>query len=139
MGSLYRRGNVWWVKYYANGRPMRESTGTEKKTEAQLVLQEREGRVAVGQPILRRADRVDYEEVAQDLRQHYQTTGIRDLKEAEHRLKHLDAFFLGRRVATIGPADITDYVATRQREGAANVTINRELGVFGKMLRLAQE
>ena len=22
MGSLYRRGNVWWCKYYVNGRPI---------------------------------------------------------------------------------------------------------------------
>jgi integrase len=82
---------------------------------------------------------VCYEEVAQDLRQHYQTTGIRDLKEAEHRLTHLDAFFMGRRVTDIGPADITAYVATRQREGGSNGTINRELGVLGRMLRLAHE
>jgi hypothetical protein len=107
MGSLYRRGTIWWVKYYENGRPRRESTGTEKETEARRFLKEREGRVATGQPILRRADRISYEEVAQDLRQHYQITGLRDLEEAEDRLKHLDAFFDGKRIATIGPADIT--------------------------------
>ena len=35
MGSLYQRkqrsgtvGKVWWCKYYINGRPIRESTGT---------------------------------------------------------------------------------------------------------------
>jgi hypothetical protein len=80
MGSLYRRGDVWWIKYYANGRPIRESTGTEKETEARRVLKEREGRVAIGQPILRRADRIGYEEVAEELRQHYQITRSRDLQ-----------------------------------------------------------
>jgi hypothetical protein len=63
MGSLYRRGNVWWVKYYANGRAIRESTGTEKETEARRFMKEREGWVAIGQPILRRSDRICYEEV----------------------------------------------------------------------------
>jgi hypothetical protein len=114
MGSLYRRGKVWWVKYYAGGRPMRESTGTEKETEARRFLKEREGRVAMGQPILRRGDRILDEEVAQDLRQYYQTIGSRALKEAEYRLKHLEAFFGGRRVSTIGPAEITNYVAMHQ-------------------------
>jgi integrase len=139
MGSLYRRGTIWWVKYYENGRPRRESTGTEKETEARRLLKEREGRVATGQPILRRADRISYEEVAQDLRQHYQITGLRDLEEAEDRLKHLDAFFDGKRIATIGPADITAYVTKRQGERASNGTINRDLAVLNKMFRLAYE
>jgi hypothetical protein len=70
MGSLYRRGEIWWVKYYENSRPWRESTGTTKETEAKRFLKEREGQVATGQPIHQRADRISYEEVAQDLRQH---------------------------------------------------------------------
>jgi integrase len=139
MGSLYKRGSVWWIKYYANGRPVRESTGTEKETEARRMLREREGRVAMGHPMLRRVDRIGYEEAAQDLRQHYQTTGSRDLGEAEHRLKHLDAFFAGGRIAAISPADITAYVAKRQGERASNGTINRELAVLNKMMRLAYE
>ena len=100
MGSLYKQksrdgtpGHVWWVKYYVNGRPVRESTGTEKRTEAERFMKEREGRVAAGLPALPRADRVRYEEAAADLRRHYVTTGTRNLEEAEHRLAHLDRFF----------------------------------------------
>ena len=139
MGSLFRRGNIWWVKYYQNGRPIRESTAITKETEAKRFLKEREGRVATGQPVLRRADRISYEEVAKDLREHYQTTGSRNLEEAEYRLKHLDGFFAGQRIAAINPARITAYVAKRQEEGAANATINRELETLGKMLKLAYE
>ena len=58
--GLYRRGNVWWCKYYVNGRPVRESAGTEKETEAKRFLDGRRGRVATGAPILPRADRVRY-------------------------------------------------------------------------------
>lgn len=139
MGSLYQRGEIWWVKYYQNGRPIRESTAATKETEARRFLKEREGRAATGQPILRRLDRIPYEEVAKDLRQHYQTTGSRNLEEAEYRLKHLDTFFAGQRIAAIGPASITAYVAKRQGEGASNATINRELETLSKMLRLAYE
>jgi integrase len=139
MGSLFGRGNVWWVKYYQNGRPIRERTGAMKETEAKRVLKEREGRVAMGQPVLRRADRISYEEVAKDLREHYQTTGTRNMEEAEYRLKHLDGFFAGQRIAGINPARIIAYVAKRQEEGAANATINRELETLGKMLKLAYE
>src|SRR5437879_1057370 len=112
MGYLYRPklksgelSRIWWAKYYVNGRPIRESTGTEQETEARRFLKVREGRVAAGQPVLPRVDRVPYDEIVQDLRQHYRITGSRDLTEVEKRLKHLDRFFTGRRVASIRGAD----------------------------------
>lgn len=45
-------GPVWWVKYYVNGRPTRESTGMGKVAEAKRFVEQREGRVEVGQPTL---------------------------------------------------------------------------------------
>ena len=109
MGPIYWRGNVLWVKYCQDGRAIRETTGKTKESEARQFLKEREGRVATGQPILRRADRISYEDVAKDLREYYHTTGTRNLEEAEYRLKHLEAFFAGQRIATISPAKITAY------------------------------
>jgi len=139
MGYLYKRGNVWWAKYYANGRPIRESTGSEKETEASRFLKAKEGRVATGQPVILRADRIRYEQIAADLRKHYKTSGERGLKEAETRLKHLDRFFRQRRVINITPDLVTDYIEIRQAKGRANATINRELEVLIRMLRLAYE
>jgi site-specific recombinase XerD len=130
---------VFWCKYYVNGLPRRESTGKTKEKEAGDFLKVREGRAAAGMPDLPRADRIRYEEAAADLRLHYQTTGTRNMVEAEKRLKHLDPFLTGRKLASIGGADATAYVAHRQAEGVANGTINRELAVLTKMLRLAHE
>ena len=66
--GLFKRGRVYWVKYYQNGRAVRESTGTDKETEAKRFLEGRKGRVATGQPILPRADRVLCGELLDDLR-----------------------------------------------------------------------
>jgi integrase len=139
MGMLYRRGRVYWCKYYVNGRPVRESTGKTTEKAAEQFLKVREGRAAAGMPMLPRADRIRYEEIAEDLRQHYAATGTRDLDEAEFRLAHLERFFGGRRVAAIGGAEITAYALKRQREGAANGTVNRELATLSRMLRVAYE
>jgi len=162
MGYLYQpklksggRSAIWWAKWHVDGRPMRESTGTEKKREAETFLKDREGRAARGEAVLPRAGKVRWEEAAADLREHYKTTGSREVGEAEGRLKHLDAFFTGYRLAGIGPAEVTRYVAKRQaeptqmiaaRDGAtitrpltSNGSINRELGVLGRLLRLAYE
>jgi integrase len=127
------------MKYYVDGRPVYESTGLAKEQQAQRVLNERLGRIAVGAPVVPRLDRITYVEVAKDLREHYASSGSRDTGEAGWRLKHLDAFFGHYRVAAIGPADVTRYTAGRQEAEASNGTINRELAVLGRMFKLAYE
>ena len=139
MGMLYKRGEMYWIKYYVNGRPVRESTGTSKEKLARQTLKEREGRAATGQPIIRRADRIRYENIAEDLRRHYETSGDRNLKEADVRLKPLARFFSGRRVVDLDGALVSRYVEQRQRDGVANGTINRELATLIRMLGLAYE
>jgi len=138
-GHLYLRGSVWWMKYYVNGRPMYESTGHTKESQAQRVLNDRIGRVATGRAVLPRLDRVTYAEAAKDLREHYTSSGDRDVQEAGYKLAHLDGYFEHYRLAAIGPAETTRYTIKRQEEGASNATINRELAVLGRMLRLAYE
>jgi len=57
MGMIYKRGKVFWIKYYSGGRPIRESTGATKQKDAEWVLKNREGRSAAGLPPLPRVDR----------------------------------------------------------------------------------
>jgi hypothetical protein len=58
--------------------------------------------------LLPRGDRIRYDEVARDFRQHYQATGARNLKEVESRLRRLDHFFIGRKIASISRPDTDD-------------------------------
>src|SRR5262249_10241453 len=90
-----------------------------------------------GQPILPRVDKVTYEDAVDDLKTEYRTSGSRDLEEAGWRLRHLDAYFAGYRLPSIGPAGVTRYIDQRQKAGASNGTINREIAILGRMLRLA--
>ncbi len=144
-GMLYqlrrRDGSLaptWWTKLYVNGRPVRESTGTTDREAAEGVLRDRLARVSHGLPVIRLQD-VRFDELAEDLKAHYTTTGSRDPKEAEKRLKPLCRFFAGWRAAQIDGAAFDRYVAKRQATGTANGTINRERSVLLKMLRLALE
>jgi integrase len=144
MGMLIKRGWVWWTKLYDNGRPLRESTGIVSDgevppQEARRVLKQREGRVAAGLTTVPRVGSIRYEELPQDLRQHCAMSGARDLKEAEFRLAHLGRLFAGRKAAAITGSEITTYTVQRQREGAANASVNRELATLSRMLRLAYE
>ncbi len=138
-GCGARFSPVWWAKYYINGKAVRESTESTKETEARQWLKSHEGKVADGVPIKPKLTRILYDELAADLRAHYQATGERNLDEADNRFDHLNPFFTLRRAADIGSADVTEYIAARQAEGAANGTIIQELGVLGRMFRVAFE
>jgi hypothetical protein len=70
---------------------------------------------------------------------HYTVTGARDVTAAGYRRAHLDRHFKGRRLASIGTRDSEQYALRRQGQGASNGSINRELAVLGRMLRLAYE
>ncbi len=48
MGMIYQRGEIYWVKYYRNGKPYRESTKSIKETDARRLLKKREGEIAGG-------------------------------------------------------------------------------------------
>ena len=54
MGSIYKRkhkgkeGNTWWIKYYHNGKPIFESTHSDKKMVARELLKQREGDISQG-------------------------------------------------------------------------------------------
>ena len=66
MGTIYRRKNVYWVKYYRNGKPYYESSQSDKREVAKRLLQRREGEISKGELPGIRFDRIRFDELAQD-------------------------------------------------------------------------
>src|SRR4051794_30795917 len=65
-GSIYQRGNIWWVKVYVDGQPHRESSKSEKYEDAKrlrdkLLGQKHRGEISGGHP-----DRVTVGELLND-------------------------------------------------------------------------
>lgn len=138
MGSIYRRGNVWWLKYYQHGRSIRESAGTENKTAAKRMLQAREGDVAKDIPVTPKTGRVTFDEAATDLINDYTTNKHRSLDDVKRKINlHLRPVFGNRRLAGITTADVRAFTAERQKVGASNAEINRELAALKRMFSLA--
>src|SRR5215813_12852048 len=124
MGSVYRPKlkngqlqSTYRITYSVNGKKVIESTGLTDEREARRVLKEREGRVATGQPILPRVDKVRYEEIRDDLSRYYAATQARELGEVGKRLAHLDKFFGSLRVIAIDRSTILRYIEARQAQG----------------------
>ena len=71
MGTIYKRGKTFWVQYYRNGKPYRESTKSSRETEAKRLLKKREGEISEGKLPGIYFDRVRFEELAEDLLRDY--------------------------------------------------------------------
>ncbi len=136
-GMIYPRGNVWWIKFYDNGRPRYESSGSRKETDAKRLLSLRVGQVVEGKCPAPEAQRATFEDLARDLENEYRVNGRRSLRSLKGRIKHLGRFFGSFRAGAITTREIQGYVVMRQDEGASNATVNRELAVLRRMFNLA--
>src|SRR5437667_243745 len=47
-GSIYRRGSLYWIKYYKNGEPVYESSESCKYGDAQRLLEQRRAEIYSG-------------------------------------------------------------------------------------------
>ena len=139
MGQLRKRGSVWWIRYYREGRRHEESAHTDKYDEAARLLKVREGDVAKGAPLSAKIGRLRFEDASKDLETDYQVNGLRSYANLKSTIIDgaLEPWFRGRRMASLSTADIRAYVAHRQADGYANGTINRELSALKRMFTLA--
>ena len=136
MGTIYKRGNTYWLKYYRNGKPYYESTKINKETDARQLLKEREGEISKGKLPGIYFERVKFDELAEDLLRDYRINQKKSLVRAERSTNHLKEYFEGFKVTQITTPHIQGYIETRQNEEAANATINRELSALKRMLNM---
>ncbi len=136
MGSLYKRGDVFWIKYYRNGKPYYESTKTKEEKAAKRKLKSREGEIADGRFSGLNIERIRFDELKQDILDDYKLNGRKSLDRLERSLKHLTAYFGSMKAAEIGTDLIQKYILKRQSDSAENATINRELSALQRMFTL---
>ena len=170
MGVVYRQKgrSTWMLKYYRDGRPIYESSGTDIKDEAKKTLKMREGDIAKGVPITSKINRLRFDDAAKDLINDYKVNNRKSLDELERRIElHLQPFFGNQKLSKITTADVRQFVVDRQSaktitfkarditlkdgtvrnlpertraiEGASNGEINRELTALKRMFTLAMQ
>jgi integrase len=164
MGSIYKRGNIYWIKYYRSGKPYRESSESKKEADAKRLLKKREGEIASGKLPGIYFDKIRFDELAQEFLSDYRINQKKSLKRAERSINHLKKTFEGMRVVDITTPLINKYIENRLswrckhckeiiepqdscshcsgeeiKRGAANATINRELAALKRMLNLGAQ
>ena len=66
MARIYKRGNVYWIQYYRGGRYFRESSGSEKLSDAKKIAKMREGEMAQGKMLNLKVEKTIFDEIAED-------------------------------------------------------------------------
>ncbi len=145
MGSIYKRGNVYWIAWVdRRGKQHCESsrlkgvrTGTNHN-EAKRLLAEREGKIAEGVPVTKDSSKFTFADAAQLVEDNYIARGRKTLVDTKRRLdKYLIPHF-GDLLMTEITSDVIDaFVAGRKKADATNSEINRELGVLKRAFTLA--
>jgi len=135
-GSIYKRGDVYWIQYYRNGKPYRESSYSTKEMDARKLLKRKLGEIAVGQFVEPQAEKITLKQLTENLLNEYRVNRRKSLKRVEDSVNHLLDYFKDDKAITVTTDRINAYIAHRQEQGAANATINRELAALKRSFNL---
>jgi len=134
----------WFSILWANGKQVEFSTGTDdlklarkfhKAKLEQLVL-DKHGK---GEFLTPAHQRLSIGSLLDDLVSDYQVRGLKSLGTVLSHLKPLRAAFGTWRAVALKPKDLKAYIESRRAKGKSNATINRELELLRRALRLAHE
>jgi integrase len=139
--SIYKRGGTWWTDFSVNGQRYRQSLDTTDWREAQskekdLIGQATAGKLAPSSQLFARlafvesADRYVADRLAH--------LAPRSIVTEQERLKPLRTFFSSLTLTRISSDSIRNYIAHRKQKGAANRTLNMELGILRRILKRAK-
>jgi len=136
--GVYLRGKVYWIKYSRNGRPFRESSNSEKESDAVRLLNLRRGDIARGVPVSPKLGRVMIDELVEDMKNDLLANG-RSTRNLKWRWEiHLQPFFGGKRAASITTADVNRFIVQRQ-QGKTIEQIRQELTMLNSRHAAAVE
>ena len=152
MGHIYKRtwkdkqgdirqSDIFWIKYYRDGRPFYESSQSTKEGDAKRLLKDREGDIVTGAPISPKMGSRKFKELSEDILTDNRIDGKKSHKHTELRFRlHLLPYFGHLKASLISTSSIIQkYVAKRQEEKASSGSINRELTLIGRAFNLAKQ
>ena len=139
LGSIYRRGNIWWISYWVRGKPHAESSGSTNEADAIRKLKQRIAEAGRGRPIGNKIDKTTLGDLLDMLVNSYKINRQR-LSAIRAPVAHLINHF-GRDALAIDISTdrILKFISGRQDTGASNATVNRSLSALRRAYALGEK
>jgi integrase len=128
-GTLYLRGNIWWVKIRVDGRPVYESSKSEKKSDAIKLRDRLLARKARGELSGGAADKALIAELLDDVLKSDIKPSTRYVWEKVIE-KNIRPFFGNLKAQRLTTDHMDRYREKRKGEGRSDSTVNRELSIL---------
>jgi integrase len=134
--AIYKRGGVYWIDYYIEGKRIREPVkGTRRDAQAILEARRTDVRRDEFHYILKK-ERLQFEDMVEEYR--VLKADKRSLRRDETCFKNIVPEFRGKGLDQILPTDIEAYKEKRA-EKVSGATVNRELALLRHLFSLAIE
>jgi integrase len=134
--GIYKRGKTWWISYTVGGRQRFESTRSTRKRDARQLLDIRKGAAREGRLRLTKSKAPRFDEYAQRFLltiQHPNTE-----KRYRSSVRNLEACIGKMTLSDITSDVIEDFKEKRLSDGVRTATVNRDLAVLHRMMKLAE-
>lgn len=137
LGCVYQRGNIWWLYCSFRGKPYRESSGSEVRSDAVKLLKRRHAEMGKGQVIGPDMDKTTFEDLATIIEQDYIVNQRRSFKRIKTSLSALRGFFGPSYARDLTLDRLNADVAARLDEGVMSASICNDLAILRRAFRLA--
>jgi integrase len=134
--SLYRRGDVWWYKFYFNGQLIRESSKSDSKTVAKDAQHARRRELEQAYNHIPKRQRMPlFSHAAQLWLASKAGLAASSRERYEQCVEHLKVEYGKGLVCDVDANDIAEYRRLRLDAGVGNRTVNYEIGALRGILR----
>jgi integrase len=134
--GIYLRGKTWWISYFVGGRQRFESSRSTKKRDARQLLDVRKGAAREGRLRLTKSNAPRFDEYARSFLLTVQHPNTK--KRYRSSVRNLAACFGNVKLSDITADVIEDFKERRLSQGVRTATINRDLAVLHRMMKLAE-
>src|ERR1051326_6755722 len=139
-GNIWKRGNVWWIRYSRDGKQYSESSRSEDRKDAERKLATRLGDIATGCFLGLTPEKLTVWNLCELVIEDYEINSKRALKDLRWRSeKHLKPAFDNVKASALSVSRINAYKRARREAEAADATINRELAILRRGYSLAKK
>lgn len=125
-----RTSPTWWIAYSFRGVKHRESSRSEKRSDAVKLLRRRLEEMSRGRLVGPDADKLTFKALTEMVLTDYRVNSRKSFIRAESAIKHLRAFFGFAHAPDVTGDRVTSYIQSRQETDTKPASIRYELAIL---------